>query len=499
MFPSADSATLPPNPPLTDLAAAGQLRALLRPGAARAGEHPRRPRRRRLSFEPPIRAVFPSADNATLVAEVAGADLAGAGQLRALLRPGRARAREHPRRPDEAVVDRAADQGGVPVRRQRHARSRSCAVGRSRRCRSASAPCCVQVRARAGEHPRRPIAGVVGRSRRSARCSRPPTTPRSSRTRPAPVSPLPVSFAPCCVQVPPERVNTHAAPTSLLSPGRRSGRCSRPPTAPRSSRSGRRRLAAAGQLRALLRPGAPERVNTHAAPTSPLSGAADRARVPVGRQRHAGRRTSRRRARRPTISFVALLDQRVEHELVARGANEPGRVGGAAERSDGGHERQARQQAGQTEPRRCPGALRRRPRRAGHGLRSTSGVIASSPSTDGRHCVPALSQESSLVVADVTKQRAAASIDGAGGVSRNPLRDRARPRCRCPGRGDTHREAPTEGRHAMWDDRTLERCVARELEWDRRGSTPAGIRVGVRAGIARSAARCRAMTSARTR
>src|ERR1700726_1362402 len=35
--------------------------------------------------------------------------------------------------------------------------------------------------------------------------------------RPAPTSPLPVSFEPCWVQVDPERVNTHAAPTNLLS------------------------------------------------------------------------------------------------------------------------------------------------------------------------------------------------------------------------------------------------------------------------------------------
>src|SRR5262249_33659976 len=36
---------------------------------------------------------------------------------------------------------------------------------------------------------------------------------------PLPISPIPVSFGPCCVQVEPERVNTHAAPISLLSPG----------------------------------------------------------------------------------------------------------------------------------------------------------------------------------------------------------------------------------------------------------------------------------------
>ena len=35
--------------------------------------------------------------------------------------------------------------------------------------------------------------------------------------RARPVSPLPVSFVPCCFQVEPERVNTHAAPTSPTS------------------------------------------------------------------------------------------------------------------------------------------------------------------------------------------------------------------------------------------------------------------------------------------
>ena len=30
------------------------------------------------------------------------------------------------------------------------------------------------------------------------------------------LAPLPVSFAPCCVQLVPERVNTHAAPTKLV-------------------------------------------------------------------------------------------------------------------------------------------------------------------------------------------------------------------------------------------------------------------------------------------
>src|SRR5690242_7309319 len=32
----------------------------------------------------------------------------------------------------------------------------------------------------------------------------------------APAAPAPISFAPCCVHVPPLRVNTHAAPTEEL-------------------------------------------------------------------------------------------------------------------------------------------------------------------------------------------------------------------------------------------------------------------------------------------
>ena len=66
MVPSADSATLHAEAAGAGLAAAGQLRALLRPGRARAGEHPGRAEHRLLSAQPPISAVFPSADSATL-------------------------------------------------------------------------------------------------------------------------------------------------------------------------------------------------------------------------------------------------------------------------------------------------------------------------------------------------------------------------------------------------------------------------------------------------
>ena len=181
--PPADSATLAPNQGglAGHAGCRSACRAVLRPGGARAGEHPRR--RRTPSSWPPIRAVFPSDDSADARAEATVAGFrAAAGELRALLRPGGARAGEHPRRPREAVVVRAADQGGVPVRRQRDARCRT-GRRRSRRCRSAWRPAASR-RRRAGEHPRRADAAVVGCGRRSGRCSRPPTARRSSRSRP---------------------------------------------------------------------------------------------------------------------------------------------------------------------------------------------------------------------------------------------------------------------------------------------------------------------------
>ena len=104
-----------------------ELWALLSPGRARAREHPRRPS---------LEAVVVAADQSRVAvgrqrhahAEPAppllvrwGDGLIAGGELRALLGPGRARAREHPRRPNRAVVVRAADQGRVAVGGQRHA------------------------------------------------------------------------------------------------------------------------------------------------------------------------------------------------------------------------------------------------------------------------------------------------------------------------------------------------------------------------------------------
>ena len=114
------------------------------------------------SSGPPISAVLPSAESATLVPNSPSPVSPRAGELCALLGPGRARAREHPRRARAGVVAGAADQRRVAV------------------------------------------------GRRAPRCSR----IRLRRSRPPPVS-----FSPCWVQVEPERVNTHAAPVCRLSSG----------------------------------------------------------------------------------------------------------------------------------------------------------------------------------------------------------------------------------------------------------------------------------------
>jgi hypothetical protein len=93
---------------------------------------------------------------------------------------------------------------------------------------------------------------------------------------PEPISPLPVSFAPCGVQVEPERVNTHAAPTLALSPGPPSSAVlpsgesatleptSPAPTSPEPSKNSWSFAPCWVQVE-------PERVNTQAAPTLLLS------------------------------------------------------------------------------------------------------------------------------------------------------------------------------------------------------------------------------------
>src|SRR5579862_895507 len=90
--------------------------------------------------------------------------------------------------------------------------------------------------------------------------------------RPLPISPLPVSLRPCCVQTPPERVNTQAAPTLPLSPG--------PPIRAVFPSADNATLlpnspVPVSPLPVSLAPCCvqppPERVNTHAAPTWLLS------------------------------------------------------------------------------------------------------------------------------------------------------------------------------------------------------------------------------------
>src|SRR5439155_240801 len=110
------------------LAAAGELRALLGPDAAGAGERPRRPH---------IGVVGGAADKGGVAigrqrhapAEPAGAGLAAAGELRALLGPDAAGAGERPGRAHIGVVGGAADQGGVAIGGQRHALAEQAGAG----------------------------------------------------------------------------------------------------------------------------------------------------------------------------------------------------------------------------------------------------------------------------------------------------------------------------------------------------------------------------------
>ena len=106
---------------------------------------------------------------------------------------------------------------------------------------------------------------------------------------PSPLTSLPVSFAPCWVQVAPERVNTHAPPTLVLSAG--------PPIRRGIAVGGQRHAVAefafaglfvAGELGARLGPGRARARNTHAAPTlSVVARAADQRGVAGGGERHA--------------------------------------------------------------------------------------------------------------------------------------------------------------------------------------------------------------------
>src|ERR1019366_1489094 len=106
-----------------DLFAAGELCALLSPGRARTREDPRRAEGFVVGIAADQRggafSIFGGERHAD--AEFALAELFAAGELCALLGPGRARAREHPRRADDVVVAGAADQLCVAFGGERHA------------------------------------------------------------------------------------------------------------------------------------------------------------------------------------------------------------------------------------------------------------------------------------------------------------------------------------------------------------------------------------------
>ena len=98
--------------------APSQLVALLRPGRSGPGEHPRGARDSSVR-RPADHAGVAVSRQRDAPAEATLPGLAGAGQLVALLRPGRAGAREHPRR-TPAIVTRAPDHGSIAVGGQRN-------------------------------------------------------------------------------------------------------------------------------------------------------------------------------------------------------------------------------------------------------------------------------------------------------------------------------------------------------------------------------------------
>ena len=131
-----------------------------------------------LSPGPPMMAVVPSLDSATekpcrmsVLAERCSGSSAATAQLRARLIPHPAAAVEHPRRAERVVVGPAAHDGGGAIAGERDG----------------------VALLRASNH-----AGL---------------------SAPAPAAPAPLSFAPCRFHTLPLRVNTHAAPIELLSPG----------------------------------------------------------------------------------------------------------------------------------------------------------------------------------------------------------------------------------------------------------------------------------------
>src|SRR5436309_2321447 len=81
-------------------------------------------------------------------------------------------------------------------------------------------PCCVQtpllrVNTHAASAPHPPTMAVLPSPDRATAIP----CPEGNGDSPARGTPVPTSLLPCCVQIPPLRVNTHAAPVVLLSLG----------------------------------------------------------------------------------------------------------------------------------------------------------------------------------------------------------------------------------------------------------------------------------------
>src|SRR6202034_3523239 len=100
--------------------AARELCALLRPRRARAGEHPRRIRSGPVRA-PPDQSGVAIGGYRDAATKATFATLFDTRELHALLRPGRARTREHPHRAELTVLGRIADQRCVAVTRKRQA------------------------------------------------------------------------------------------------------------------------------------------------------------------------------------------------------------------------------------------------------------------------------------------------------------------------------------------------------------------------------------------
>src|SRR4029077_14472204 len=146
---------------VAQLFGAGELRALLAPGDAGAGEHPGRPE---------TAVVRPAADERGLTVrgqrdaatEVTMAFLVAGLELRALLAPGDAGASEHPDRPVVAAIAGRTDQRRLAVGGQRHASAEVALADApfARELRALLFP----ARARMREHPSRPVTAFVGRA-----------------------------------------------------------------------------------------------------------------------------------------------------------------------------------------------------------------------------------------------------------------------------------------------------------------------------------------------